>query len=30
VFPLTRADVPGFVYDDSFYPDGWETRQVAR
>ena len=28
VFPLTQAAVPGFVYD-SFYPDGWEARQVA-
>ncbi len=27
VFPLMRQDVPGFVYD-SFYPDGWETRQA--
>ena len=28
VFPLTRADVPGFVYE-TFYPDGWEARQCA-
>lgn len=28
VFPLTRAAVPRFVYE-SFYPQGWETRQVA-
>lgn len=28
VFPLTRAAVPAFVYD-SFYPRGWEARQVA-
>lgn len=28
VFPLTRSAVPEFVYD-SFYPDGWEARQLA-
>ncbi len=28
VFPLTRAAVPEFVYN-SFYPDGWEARQLA-
>lgn len=28
VFPLTRTAVPAFVYD-SFYPHGWEARQVA-
>lgn len=28
VFPLTRLAVPAFVYD-SFYPHGWEARQVA-
>jgi len=28
VFALTRAVVPRFVYD-SFYPDGWEARQLA-
>lgn len=27
VFPLTRGAVPEFVYD-SFYPNGWEARQV--
>ncbi|GGS48877.1 GNAT family N-acetyltransferase [Actinokineospora fastidiosa] len=28
VFPLTRSAVPAFVYD-SFYPHGWEARQLA-
>ena len=28
VFPLTQAAVPRFVYK-SFYPHGWEARQVA-
>lgn len=28
VFPLTRATVPGFVYE-CFYPRGWEARQIA-
>lgn len=28
VFPITRSAVPEFVYD-SFYPDGWEARQLA-
>lgn len=29
VFARTAAEVPGFVYD-TFYPDGWEPRPVAR
>ena len=28
VFPLTRREVPGFVYD-NFWPQGWEVRQAA-
>lgn len=28
VFPQTQQAVPGFVYE-SFYPDGWRTRQFA-
>lgn len=28
VFPLTQLAVPRYVYD-SFYPHGWEARQVA-
>lgn len=28
VFPLTQLAVPAFVYD-SFYPAGWEARQVG-
>ena len=28
VFPQLRSSVPAFVYD-SFYPQGWERRQVA-
>ncbi len=28
VFPLSQLAVPAFVYD-SFYPHGWEARQVA-
>ena len=28
VFPQTKQDVPGFVYD-NFYPQGWEVRQTA-
>ncbi|BBF99011.1 MULTISPECIES: GNAT family N-acetyltransferase [Pseudonocardia] len=28
VFPQTEQAVPAFVYE-SFYPDGWRTRQLA-
>lgn len=28
VFDKTRSDVPGFAFD-SFYPDGWQTRQIS-
>ncbi|GAA4283767.1 GNAT family N-acetyltransferase [Brevibacterium daeguense] len=28
VFPRMRLAVPHFVYD-SFYPDGWQTRQIT-
>ena len=28
VFPLLKADVPGYVYE-AFYPEGWEPRQRA-
>lgn len=28
VFALTRAAMPGFIYE-NFYPRGWEQRQVA-
>lgn len=28
VFPMTRREVPGFVYD-NFWPQGWEVRQAA-
>ena len=28
VFPLMKKEIPDYVYD-AFYPDGWETRQLA-
>ncbi|WP_010141671.1 GNAT family N-acetyltransferase [Oceanicola sp. S124] len=28
IMPVTRTEVPGFVYD-SFYPEGWQARQRA-